>query len=390
MSGDCDLEEAPFLEERLREVRRIVVKVGTNLLRGDQEGLNLGFMAGLADQIGKIKQRGIDVILVSSGAVGAGAFVMGFDVPPKKLRERQALAAIGQSRLMHHYESVFNEYGTKVAQVLLTPESFDDRQRYLNARNTFDTLFSWGVLPIVNENDTVAVEELKFGDNDQLSALMAGKIGAELLVILTDVEGLFDRHPSEPGARRIVALQRREFGKIETNSAEGSSFGLGGMKSKLAATKIATRAGILVNIGCGWTQDILLHILAGEGVGTWFEPESKRISARKQWLAFGKQLGPGKIRVDAGAEAALQNAKKSLLPSGVVSVEGRFAEGELISVFGPNAQEIARGLSKYSSDDLRMVLGLRSEQIPAILGQRKSYEVVHRRDLVLMESDQGN
>jgi len=347
-------------------------------------------MAGLADQIGSIKRREIDVILVSSGAVGAGAFVMGFDEPPKKLRERQALAAIGQSRLMHHYKAVFKEYGTKVAQVLLTPESFNDRQRYLNARNTFDTLLSWGVLPIVNENDTVAVEELKFGDNDQLAAMMAGKIGADLLIILTDVEGIFDRHPSEPGARRIEALPRRDFGKIEANGDEGSSFGLGGMKSKLEAAKIATRAGILVNVSHGWTPEILFQVLDGDRVGTWFEPESKRISARKQWLAFGKQLGAGKIRVDAGAEAALQIAKKSLLPSGVVAVDGKFSEGELISVCGPGAQEIARGLSKYSSDDLRMILGLRSEQIPSILGQRQNYEVVHRRDLVMMESDDGS
>jgi glutamate 5-kinase len=381
------LEEATFLKDKLREVRRIVVKVGTNLLRGDEEGLNLGFMAELAVQIGEIKKRGIDIILVSSGAVGAGAYVMGFDVPPKRLSERQALAAIGQSRLMHHYKGVFKNYGMEVAQVLLTLESFDNRQRYLNARNTFDTLLSWEVLPIVNENDTVAVEELKFGDNDQLSALMAGKIGADLLVVLTDVEGLFDRHPSEPGARRITALPLREFGKIEMNDDEGSTFGLGGMKSKLEGVKIATRAGILVNISCGWTENILLKVLAGEAVGTWFEPEPKRISARKRWLAFGKRLGPGKIRVDVGAEAALRNAKKSLLPSGVVAVEGEFSEGELISVCGSDSHEIARGLSKYSSDDLKRVLGLRSEQIPSILGQRQNFEVVHRRDLVIMDRD---
>jgi glutamate 5-kinase len=381
------LEEALFLKDRIREVRRIVVKVGTNLLRGDQEGLNLDFMAQLAVQIGEIKMRGIDVILVSSGAVGAGAFVMGFDVPPKKLSERQALAAIGQSRLMHHYKGVFKDYGMKVAQVLLTLESFDDRQRYLNTRNTFETLFRWEVLPIVNENDTVAVEELKFGDNDQLSALIAGKIGADLLVILTDVEGLFDRHPSEPGAQRITALPLKEFGKIETSDDEGSTFGLGGMKSKLEGVKIATRAGILVNISCGWTENILLKVLVGDPVGTWFEPESKRISARKRWLAFGKRLGPGKIRVDSGAEKALRDAKKSLLPSGVISVEGNFAEGELISVCGTDTQEIARGLSKYSSDDLKMVVGLKSEEITAVLGRRQNFEVVHRRDLVIMDRD---
>jgi len=381
------LEEAPFLEDKLREVKRIVIKVGTNLLRGDQEGLNLGFMESLAVQIGKLKKRGLDVILVSSGAVGAGAFVMGFEEPPKRLNERQALAAIGQSRLMHQYKAVFGNHGMKVAQVLLTLESFDDRQRYLNARHTFDTLIGWEVLPIVNENDTVAVEELKFGDNDQLSALIAGKIGADLLVILTDVEGLFDRHPSQPGARRITALPLREFDRVETSDGEGSTFGLGGMKSKLRSAKIATRAGILVNISCGWTENVLLKVVEGEAVGTWFEPEPKRISARKRWLAFGKQLGKGRIKVDLGAEAALRNAKKSLLPSGVIEVEGEFAEGELISVCGSDSQEIARGLSKYSSKDLKRVLGLRSEQIPPVLGDRQNFEVVHRRDLVIMDRD---
>ena len=381
------MEEAFFLKDKLREVRRIVVKVGTNLLRGEEEGLNLRFMAALAVQIGKIKKQGIDVILVSSGAVGAGAYVMGFDVPPKRLSERQALAAIGQSRLMHHYKGVFKDYGLNVAQVLLTLESFEDRQRYLNARNTFDTLLSWGVLPIVNENDTVAVEELKFGDNDQLSALIAGKIAADLLVVLTDVEGLFDRHPSEPGARRITALALSEFSKIETNDDEGSTFGLGGMKSKLQGIRIASRAGILVNISCGWTEDILMRVLAGEAVGTWFEPEPKRISARKRWLAFGKRLGPGRIKVDRGAETALRNAKKSLLPSGVIEVDGEFSEGELISVCGSDSQEIARGLSKYSSTDLSRVLGMRSQEIPSVLGERQNYEVVHRRDLVIMDGD---
>lgn len=379
------MDTAPFLKDKLQELRRIVIKVGTNLLRGDEEGLNLGFMVELAVQIGEIKKRGLDVILVSSGAVGAGAYVMGFDVPPKRLSERQALAAIGQSRLMHHYEGVFKEHGMNVAQVLLTLESFDDRQRYLNARNTLDTLFSLGVLPIVNENDTVAVEELTFGDNDQLSALIAGKIGADLLVILTDVEGVYDRHPSEPGARRIAALPLNEVGKIETHDDDGVSFGLGGMKSKLESVKIATHAGILVNISCGMTDSILLKVLAGEPVGTWFEPESKKISARKQWLAFGKRLGPGRIRVDGGAEKALRNAKTSLLPSGVEEVEGVFAEGELISVCGSDYQEIARGLSKYSSEDLKRVLGLRSEQIPTILGSRQHFEVIHRRDLVIMD-----
>ena len=368
-------------------MKRVVVKVGTNLLRGDQEGLNLEFMASLAVQIGKIRKGGIDVILVSSGAVGAGAFVMGIDEPPKRLRERQALAAIGQSRLMHYYKAVFKEYGTKVAQVLLTRESFDDRRRYLNARNTFETLLQWGVLPIINENDTVAVEELKFGDNDQLSALIAGKIGADLLVVLTDVEGLFDRPPSEPGAQKIGALSLRDIDKIETSRGGGSSFGLGGMKSKLEAVKIALRAGILVNLSSGWAEDVLLQALGCKPVGTWFEPEAKKFSARKRWLAFGKRPGAGRINVDGGAETALRDGGKSLLPSGVVQVDGDFEVGELIRICALNSEEIGRGLAQYSSSELQLVLGKRSDEIPAILGDRPNYEVVHRDDMVILERD---
>jgi glutamate 5-kinase len=381
------LDETSFLNESFGSLKRVVVKVGTNLLRGDQEGLNLEFMASLAVQIGKIRRKGIDVILVSSGAVGAGAFVMNIDVPPKRLRERQALAAIGQSRLMHYYKAVFKEHGTNVAQVLLTRESFDDRRKYLNARNTFETLLQWGVLPIINENDTVAVEELKFGDNDQLSALIAGKIGADLLVVLTDVEGLFDRPPSEPGARKIAALTLKDIGKIETRGGGGSSFGLGGMKSKLEAVKIAVRAGILVNLSCGWTENVLLQALECQPVGTWFKPEAKKISARKRWLAFGKRPGAGRISVDQGAESALRDGGKSLLPSGVVQVEGAFEAGELIRICAMDSEEIGRGLSQYSSSDLQLILGKRSDEIPAILGNRQNFEVVHRDDMVILERD---
>lgn len=379
------MSETEFVQQGLQAVRRIVVKVGTNLLRGEQEGLNLERMDHLAAQMAELRRQGKELILVSSGAVGAGTHLMGLAEPPREIHKRQALAAIGQSRLMHHYMSLFRQYGVRVAQVLLTRDNLDDRQRYLNARSTFEVLLHWGVLPIVNENDTVAVEELRFGDNDQLSALIAGKIDADLLVILTDVEGVFDRPPSDPEARRIPVWREHAVSEVRLEGGPGSRFGLGGMQSKLKAVRLATRAGILVNIGCGRTPHILLRILAGEEVGTWFEPRHQKISARKRWLAFGKRLCDGRIRVDAGAEAALRDGGKSLLPSGVVEVEGRFRKGDLVQVCSLDAREIARGLVQFSSEELLSIMGRKTPEVAAVLGKRRSYEVIHRDDMVVLE-----
>ena len=383
------MKEVDFLNHRLRSVRRLVVKVGTNLLRGPREGLNQEFIASLARQISKLREGKIDVILVSSGAVGAGAFVLGYETPPAETALRQALAAIGQSRLMHHYEQEFARHGVTVAQVLLTRDHLDDRRRYLNARNTFDALLAHRVVPIVNENDTVAVEELKFGDNDQLSALIAGKIGADLLVILTDVQGIFDRDPSEPGAVRIPFLRLDDHSRVEIGEGTAGSFGLGGMRSKLEAARLATRAGILTFIGPGRTDRVLhrvLHrVLEGEALGTWCEPE-RRISARKRWLALGKRPVQGKIRIDSGAEKALRSGGKSLLPSGVRAVEGEFERGDLVCVVGADASEIAIGLTRYSSIELESIKGRRTGDITPILGDRQSFEVIHRDDMVVTTS----
>jgi len=365
-------------------VKRIVVKVGTNLLRGPDEGLNLYFMESLAKQIAEIQRSGIDVILVSSGAVGAGTYRLGMSQPPVETQLRQALAAVGQSRLMHHYEAIFGRFGVKTAQVLLTRDNLDERNRYLNVRNTFETLLRWRVVPIVNENDTVAVEELKFGDNDQLSALIAGKIDADVLVILTDVQGIFDRPPSQPGAQRIDFLQFEAQTRIDIGEGSAGPFGLGGMRSKVEAARLATLAGILTFIGPGREEDVLRRVLQGDQIGTWCEPAPRRISARKRWLALGKVMGKGGIVVDAGAESALRSGGRSLLPSGVSRVEGSFATGELVRVSGPSSRSIAVGLTRYSSDELSLILGKKSTEIPAFLGERQSYEVIHRDDMVVV------
>jgi glutamate 5-kinase len=360
--------DSEFVERRLSSIRRVVVKVGTNLLRGDREGLNSDFMDSLARQIAEIQAKGTDVILVSSGAVGAGLFELGVDRPPAETHIRQALAAIGQSRLMHQYKLVFGKYGLKVAQILLTRDGLDDRRRYLNARNTLETLLGWRVVPVVNENDTTAVEELTFGDNDQLSALIAGKTGADLLVMLTDVEGIYDRPPGESGATLISYLPFGEQTRVRIGPGHAGSFGLGGMRSKLEAARLATRAGILTFIGPGRADRVLHRVLEGENFGTWCEPERKRMSARKRWLALGKRPGEGWIQVDAGAEKALRSGGKSLLPSGVRRVEGSFRKGELIRVLGASEGEIAVGLSQYSREDLETVKGRKTAEVLTLLG----------------------
>jgi glutamate 5-kinase len=346
-------------------------------------------MDGLGKQIASVHSRGIDVILVSSGAVGAGAFELGFLQPPAETNVRQALAAVGQSRLMHHYKLAFSRHSIKVAQVLLTRDSLDHRQRYLNARNAFETLLGWHVLPIVNENDTIAIEELKFGDNDQLAALIAGKIGADLLIILTDVQGIFDRPPSQPGAERIPFLQLDQQSSIDIGEGGANAFGLGGMRSKLEAARLATTAGILTFIGPGRAEGILLRVLDGENVGTWCEPYRKRISARKRWLALGKRRGEGRIYVDPGAENALRSGK-SLLPSGVSRVEGEFIQGDLIRVYGAPLKEIAVGLSQYSASELKAVLGRKTSEILILLGERQNLEVIHRDDMVVFDEGMEN
>lgn len=382
------MENREIVHQYLKSARRIVVKVGTNLLRGDEEGLNRDFMASLAGQIAEIMRDRKDMILVSSGAVGAGCHVLGFDVPPTETSRRQALAAIGQSRLMHHYKQIFESCGVQVAQVLLTRDSLDHRTRYLNARHTFETLLNWRILPIVNENDTTAVEELKFGDNDRLSALVAGKTGADLLVILTDVQGIFDRPPSEPGAVRLPYLTPSQQSRVDIGPGSAGAFGLGGMKSKLEAARMATRAGILTLVGPGRTDRVLLRALEGEELGTWCIPQRRRISARKRWLALGKRIGEGRVYVDAGAENALRTGGKSLLPSGVSRVVGDFQAGDLVQVLNDSHREVAIGLCRYSSAELEQVRGRKTAEVMEVLGNRPSFEVVHRDDMVVA-GDEG-
>lgn len=376
----------PFINTRLHSVKRMVIKVGTNLLHHKEGGLNLDLMSQLVHQISIIHQRGIEVILVSSGAVGAGATIMGITQPPEDLAHRQALAAIGQSQLINLYEERFQKYNLSVAQVLLTRDALDDRQRYLNIRNTLETLLHWGIVPIMNENDTVAIEELKFGDNDQLSAMISVKMQADLLVILSDVDGVYDRAPSEKDAVRIPVIDNIDSALEKVSENNKSVFSLGGMRSKLEAVRIALLAGILAHINSGRTPDILMHILKGKNTGTWFKYQDRKIKGRKLWLAFGKRIGDGKLIIDKGAERALLVGGKSLLPSGVTDVSGIFHKKDLIRVFSDDGKEIARGLVQFSSDEIIKIKGKKTSEIPDILGNTDDFEIIHRNNLVILDN----
>lgn len=366
------------------ETHRLVVKVGSSLL---VDGLSLSRerLKALAENLVAVKKEGKEVVLVSSGAVACGMSVLGITRKRGDIPFKQAMAAIGQGILMQHYCSVFAEFGVKVAQILLAPEDVHNRLKYLNARNTFEALLRLGVLPIVNENDTVAVEEIKFGDNDRLSALVASIIGADLLVILSDIEGLYSDDPRRcpqvkliPEVRVIDEAVERMAGK------EGSTLSTGGMQSKILAAKIATLSGIGVVIASGEDFGVIPRILAGENVGTFFYPSKRALRGKKRWIAFG-MIPRGRIMVDKGAERALLE-NKSLLPAGIIGLSGSFEMGDCVEVMSTTGKLIGRGIVNYSAEELERIRGLRSTEVEEILGHRDwSEEVIHADDFVLLE-----
>lgn len=362
--------------------RRIIVKVGTSTLTHKTGKLNIAFIENLVRQIADLKNMGKEVLLVSSGAVGAGMGRMGVAKKPKILPEKQALAAIGQGILMHMYEKIFAEYGQNVAQVLLTRDDLTERKRYLNARNTIFALLNYGAVPIINENDTVAAEEIKVGDNDSLSALVAGLVDGDLLILLSDIDGLYSKNPRLAGAEKIDIVKDIT---PELEAAAGGSdtkFGTGGMFTKLQAAKMAVTAGIPMVIANGKKKDILREIMSGNNQGTIFLPHEVRPGTRKCWLAFCSDT-QGKILVDVGAEQALLQKGKSLLPAGVIGIEGDFEAGNIVSVVNANGQEIARGFVNYGAAELKQIKGINSLDITKILGHKDFDEVIHRDNLAL-------
>ena len=366
------------------KARRVVVKVGSSILATVEKGLLHEVFSHLAKEISDLKRKGYEIVLVSSGAIAAGMEKLGYKTRPRSITQKQATAAVGQGRLMNIYEGYFSRYQQMVAQILLTHDDLSHRRRFLNARNTLLTLLELGIIPIINENDTVVVDEIKFGDNDNLSALITNLIEADLLIILTDIEGLCNADPRyDPQARCISLVEDIDMDMGKVVGDTNGEWNVGGMVSKIQAAKKAARFGIPTVIACGTKEGVLHQILKGKEVGTLILPKKEALSSRKHWIAFN--LKPqGEVAVDDGAKKAIVQRGKSLLPSGVLEVEGSFDRGDLVSCLGPLRKEFARGLVNYSASELKKIRGLRSQQIEKILGYKYSDEVIHRDDLVVL------
>ncbi len=371
-------------KERLGKAKRIVVKVGSSILASVEKGLHYEVFSRLTKEISDLKRQGYEVVLVSSGAIAAGMEKLGYRTRPRDITQKQATAAVGQTRLMNIYESYFSRYQQMIAQVLLTRDDLSHRRRFLNARNTLLTLLELGIIPVINENDTVAVDEIKFGDNDNLSALITNLVGADLLVILTDIDGLCDSDPRvNPHARCIPLVEEIDTGMDGIIGETKSETSVGGMISKIQAARKASRFGIPTVVARGTREKVLHQILRGKEIGTLILPKGEALSSRKYWIAFNPKP-KGDVTVDEGAKKAIVQKGKSLLPSGVVKIKGSFVRGDLISCLGPRGKEFARGLVNYSAAELEKIKGLRSDRIESTLGYKYCDEVIHRDDLVVL------
>ncbi|HWR55507.1 MAG TPA: glutamate 5-kinase [Negativicutes bacterium] len=367
----------------LLNAKRIVVKVGTSTLTHATGKLNLYRIEKLVRELADLANQQKEILLVTSGAVGAGMDRLGWKEKPKAISDKQAAAAVGQGILMHIYEKLFGEYGQVVAQVLLTREDTINRKRFLNSRNTLLGLLRHGVIPIINENDVVAWEELKIGENDYLSALVAGLVDADALVILSDVNGVYTDNPANNPAARFLALIEEITPEIEELAGgPGTMRGTGGMYTKIQAGKIAMNSGIPLVIAHGGVDGNIRNILAGQEIGTLFLPKDHKLQTRKCWIAYGA-MPQGRLTVDAGAERALQ-AGKSLLPKGLLSVEGEFEQGNIVAVFGESGKELARGIVNYDHVEVEKIKNAHSHEIAAILGYKHFDEVIHRDNLALL------
>ena len=363
--------------------RRWVVKVGSALLTNDGRGLDEGVISSLVDQLAQLRGTGCEVVLVSSGAVAAGIVRLGWTTRPHLIHELQAAAAVGQSVLVQSYETAFKRHNIATAQVLLVHGDVIARDRYLNARGTLKTLLRLGVVPIVNENDTVVTEEIRFGDNDTLAALVANLIDADVLVLLTDQQGLYEEDPRLNPAAKLVELCDVHDSGLDAMAGEGGALGRGGMVTKLRAARLAARSGTETVIASGRVDKVLSSIVAGDNVGTWLRTGKQPQNARKQWLAGMVQI-PGSLELDEGAVRVLRESGRSLLSVGVLAVRGNFSRGDMVSCRDPQGREIARGLINYSADETRRIMGSPSKDIESILGYQADEELIHRDNLVLV------
>jgi len=368
----------------LKEARTLVVKVGSSLVTNEGRGLDAGAIARWAEQVAALRRLGRSVIIVSSGAIAEGMQRLGWARRPHAMHELQAAAAVGQMGLAQCYESSFRSHGLHSAQVLLTHADLADRQRYLNARSTLRTLLAMGVVPVINENDTVVTDEIKLGDNDTLGALVTNLIEADALVILTDQAGLYDSDPRRnPQAKFIRSIEANHPGLEAMAGGVGSSLAKGGMLTKVLAAKRAARSGAQTVIASGREPNVLVRLARGEAVGTLLTAQTVPLGARKQWLADHLTVS-GQVRLDAGAVKALVRDGKSLLPIGVVEVTGDFERGAVIGVVDAGGREVARGLINYSSEETRRIMRRPSSEIEAVLGYVDEPELIHRDNLVIL------
>jgi len=366
---------------------RIVAKFGTSLLTGGSERLDQGIMSSLVGQVTQLRKQGLEVIIVSSGAIASGRHKLGLTKQIKGIPFKQVLASVGQHRLMSLYEQLFSQYNITVAQALLTRADLLDRAGYLNARNTLLALLELGVLCIVNENDVVAVDEIqeaRFGDNDNLSATVANLIDADLLLILTDTAGLYTADPHRDPNARLISQVERIDSEIERLAADTSgSLGTGGMITKIEAAKLATSSGVTVVIADGREPDIILRLAGGEALGTRFLPTTSKLESRKRWMLSGLST-KGKLVVDSGAALALQKQKRSLLAAGIKEVEGDFQRGDIVNIYDPEGSRIGCGITNYSSAGIGIIKGMHSKRIATLLGYDYGSEVVHRNNIVIL------
>ncbi|PID40848.1 MAG: glutamate 5-kinase [Proteobacteria bacterium] len=369
-------------KSKTNRIRRAVVKVGSNVLTADS-GLNVNAIQSISSQICQMLDRGIQIILVSSGAMASGMKKMQFSKRPGAIPKRQAISAIGQADLIREWEKSFERFGYKVAQILLTSDDLTSRKRYLNARNTLNTLLEWQVVPIINENDTIMVEEIKLGDNDNLAAMIALLLDADIFFNLTDIDGLYDKDPREHSDACLIPRVSTYGRNIEKYAGDiPGALGTGGMLSKIKAARKVTASGIPMVIARGHQADILLRLADGEELGTYFVPRKQKLNRKKCWIGYTVNT-QGVLQVDAGATNALLNNGKSLLPSGITAVRGNFPVGAAVAVVDENDVSIGNGLVNYNAEDIRAIMGIRTSRIKDRLGQKTYDEVIHRDNLVI-------
>ena len=369
---------------KLKKAKRLVVKIGSSLLTAQGQGLDHNAIADWVKQIAALHKQGVQVLLVSSGAVAEGMMRMGWKTRPHALYELQAAAAIGQMGLIQTYESFFKQHEIHTAQVLLTHDDLSNRKRYLNARTTLKTLLDLGVIPVINENDTVTTDEFRFGDNDSLASLVANLVEADALILLTDQAGVYDKDPREHKGAQLIDEVNASDSKLDAMvTGKAGSLGSGGMYTKIRAARLAARSGAVTVIAHGAENDIIKRIYQGDPIGTLLLSDQEPVVARKQWLA--SHLQPtGKLVLDDGAVKVLKESGRSLLPVGVSDVQGEFARGEVVACVDQRGKEIARGLVNYSSSESRTIKGQPSQQIESLIGYVDEPELIHRDNLVLL------